>query len=299
VLAEMLTNRGELAEADQQLRAAVALAPLDSRVLVALARSALLSGRLADAAHWATEAARLDPTRASIHRLLCQIHQRRGDQAKVDEELRILAKLTAPVAYYEWPDPFLAEVAQYKRDSASVLQMAQRLIEDGDAADAIARLQEAGGVRAADVRIAILLGKAYVHANDLRRAADTLQRARARDPRQAPVHFELGNLARTEHRLEEAAAHYAEAARLEPNYALAHYQLGLCRRELGDRDGAISAIEQACQCVPQSARVRHLLVQLLWESDRRQEATEHLQQAIRLAPNDPETRRLQDQMRQP
>ncbi len=291
-LAEMLLGRGELDEAERHLHRALNIDPGDSRILLALGRLAFMKGRIDEALRWTSQAAEIDPGRRRIRLLLCQIHQRRGDSDAVDEQLRVLESLPPVTPNYEWPDPLLAEAARFKNNPAETAVHAQQLIDTGHAQEAIALLNEAGGRHAQNVQVAIVLGKAYLRTGDLALAKDTLLFARERDPKQAPVFFELGNLARVTQQHHEAIEHYHEAVRLEPEYAIAYYYLGLSRRELGDAEGAIDALEHACRCVPENARVQRELAKTLWESGRREQATEHLKEALRIAPDDPESRLL-------
>ncbi len=60
-------------------------------------------------------------------------------------------------------------------------------------------------------------------------------KAVSRDPGLADPHFELGNLAATEHRDLEAIREYREAIRLRPDFAAAHYRLAQVYQRVGEK----------------------------------------------------------------
>jgi tetratricopeptide (TPR) repeat protein len=99
------------------------------------------------------------------------------------------------------------------------LQVVTQQIFAGRFNEAIELLQRAGGNDAADARLIVLLGKAYLRSEQFDKAAETLARAREKDPASAPVHFELGNLAMVSGRWNEAADYYRETIRLQPDLA--------------------------------------------------------------------------------
>jgi tetratricopeptide (TPR) repeat protein len=291
--AELLLGQGQLERAEPFVDRALKLAPQDPRVLRAAGQLAFLQNRLDDALTHANAAARADPQRHRIHSLLSQIHQRRGDQAAVEQELKALAA----TADADWPDPLLAEVAPYKRGTTWTLQVAQELIQVGRVYEAIGMLRRLGGKEAKDVRVLIVLGKAYLRIGNTAEAATTLQLAAARDPNQAPLHFEMGNLALVTRRLDEAVQHYREAIRLDKQLGVAQYNLGLCLRQLGDRAGALAAFEETIRVLPENWAAHRDAAALLLDADRPVEAIAHLEKAATLAPRDPVVQRLLEQAR--
>jgi tetratricopeptide (TPR) repeat protein len=261
-----------------------------------MGRLAFMRGRIDEALHWTTQAAQLDPKRRRIRVLLCQIYQQLNDLKAVNEQVAVIDSLPAVSPYYEWPDPLLEEVGRIKHDAAETKLRAQQLIDTGHPQEAIALLSQLGDRKSRDVQLLILLGKAHGRMGDFARAKELLIVARDRDPGQAPVHFELGNLARATGSYEDAVGHYQEAVRLEPGYAIAYYHMSTCCRELGDNDGAIAALQQACRSVPNNLRVRRELVELLWRNGQREHALEQVKEILRLAPNDSETKLLLDRL---
>ncbi len=296
-LAEMLLSRDELREADAHLRLAVAMAPRDSRVLLCMGRLAFMRNKLDEALHWTTQAAQFDPQRRRIRLLICQIQQRRGDEAAVEEQLRILESIPETGSDNEWPDPFLQEIAQYKRGTMWTLQVVTQQIFAGRFNEAIELLQRSGGNDAADARLIVLLGNAYLRSEQFDKAAETLARAREKDPASAPVHFELGNLAMVSARWNEAAEYYRETIRLQPDFSSAHYNLGLCHQRRGEQEQAIAAFCEACRYAPNNFPAHRELAELLLEAGRREEAIAHLKTASKLVPNDPKLLQLIDRER--
>ncbi len=296
-LAEMLLGRGQLQEAERQLNQAELLAPRDSRVLLCLGRLAFLRDQLDEALRRTEDAVQLDPHRRRIRLLLCQILERRGDQEAVEEQLRVLESIPETGAGNEWPDPILAEVSQYKRGIMWTLQVATQQIFAGQIPQAIALLEQAGGQEAADVRIIVLLGKAYLRSEQLDKAEPILQRALEKDPSSAPAHFEMGNLAMVSGRWNDAAEQYRETIRLQPDLAAAHYNLGLYHQHRGEREQAIAAFKKACRHMPTNFPAHRELAQSLLELGQRDEALEHLDSAAKLVPNDPKLLELIERAR--
>jgi tetratricopeptide (TPR) repeat protein len=285
-LSEMLLGRGELKEAEAHLLRAQRLSPNDPRVLLGLGRVALHHGQLDDALRWAENAARLDPQRRPIRTLLCQIHQRRGDEQGLNEQLRLLDSMPEATSDNDWPDPILAEVVKFKRGKAWTLQVATKQIFAGQIPNAIGLLEKAGGRDSDDARIVVLLGKAYLRSDRIDQAQELLEHALTKDSNYAPAHFELGNLAMVTGRWEEAVQRYAEAVRLQPDLAAAHYNLGLCHQRCGDRAQALEAFKHACRYMPSNFPAHREMAEMLLEMGCDAEAREHLEVAVKLDPKD-------------
>jgi tetratricopeptide (TPR) repeat protein len=298
-LAEALMSAGLLDEAADRLRQAVSMAPSDPRIQLARGRLALLRNQLDDARRWTTEAIEQDPNRRVSRLLMCQILQRLGDSDALDEQLRVLDTIPESRSDTEWPDPTLVEVAKYKRGTGWTLQVATRQIFSSQLDEAIALLEKAGGMEAADSRIVVLLGKAYLRGEQLDKAEAALTRAVELDPNYAPAYFELGNLAMVGGRWNDAAKHYREAVRLQPDLAAGHYNLGLFHQFRGESEKAIEAYKLACHYMPSNFPAHRELAEALLEVGRTTEALEHLKEASKLVRDDPKLLGLIERARSP
>lgn len=104
---------------------------------------------------------------------------------------------------------------------------------------------------------AFLLNKGHF-AEAERRAREGLELA----PRQADLHFVLGNAFYGQGRTAAARAAFANAVKLDPDRASARYNLAVVCRDLGDRASAAREASAALRLDPSHARARALLREL-------------------------------------
>lgn len=81
-------------------------------------------------------------------------------------------------------------------------------------------------------------------------------------PRQADLHFVLGNAFSAQGRKDAARAAFANAVKLDPGRASAHYNLAVVCRDLGDRASAAREAAAALRLDPSHTRARALLREL-------------------------------------
>lgn len=282
-LADLYLVTGQLELAERELRTAYAADPAHPRTTLGLAQVAYRTGQYDDALGWAQRALAVAPRRRDIRELLCRIHEQRGDRQAADLELEIVQALPQPRRAAEWDDPFLVEIARYKRGKEWSLLLAQELIAQGRFDEAMQRLDSLGWTSSDDVKIVVMAGKTQLHRGDLDLAESTLQRARKLDERYAPVHFELGNLALVRGRFSEGAAHYKTAVVLQPHFPEAHANLATCFVELNQHATAILFLEVSCRQMPSNPRTHLELARLLTATGRHAEAAKHEAAAKRFA----------------
>jgi tetratricopeptide (TPR) repeat protein len=291
-LAELLLADGQLTEADAQLSEAAHLQPDIPRLSLGLGRLAFLRGRLDEALRHGEWAARAAPNVREVHILLCQVHHSLGDADSAARALRVLQLIPERDPQHNWNEPFLNELAKYKRDTKWKLALAETFMSQGQFRDAIELLKRSDGYEAGDARVLAMIGEGQLHLGDLRSAAASLDAALLKDPGSSLVHFHLGNLAMRSAQWERAIEHYEEAVRLQHNLAPAYLNLALCQHQLGDQDGSIAALQRACDLIPHDVRVRQALADVLSQAGRQDESLHHLERAAALAPNDPLTKSL-------
>jgi tetratricopeptide (TPR) repeat protein len=281
--AEVLLAIGRVNDAEHVYRAVYAGDPEHPRTLLGLARISFLRGQLEEALTWTQRAVRAAPQRRDARELLCQIHSRLGDQAAAAVQLEIMEALPKPRRGQEWDDPFMVEVARYKRGKEWIALLAQEWIAVGRPNRALELLGTLGAEQSPDVRVVLLVGKAHLHQRAFDKAERVLERAKELDDSMAPVHFELGNLALLRGRFAEAKVHYRAALARQPEFPAALVNLGQCLQRLGDREGAIRALREGCRQHPLNPRAQQELAALLKDAGREKEAAEHLAAAARFA----------------
>jgi tetratricopeptide (TPR) repeat protein len=123
------------------------------------------------------------------------------------------------------------------------------------------------------------------------RAAEAVARfeaALASGPDDVGIRANLGRSLLQLKRFDEAAAQYREVIRLQPDYAEAHNSLGLALQGLGRAADAISEHEAALRLKPDYAEAHNCLGNALYGLGRLEEATTHYQAALRIRPDYPE-----------
>ena len=100
---------------------------------------------------------------------------------------------------------------------------------------------------------------------DATQAERLLARALELDANQAAAHDALGNVLRTQERLDAALASFQRALRLEPQRVSALSNMGLCLRDLGRYDEARALLERATRLDPAEPTIATNLAALLFD----------------------------------
>ncbi|MDA8049270.1 MAG: tetratricopeptide repeat protein [Rhodospirillales bacterium] len=134
----------------------------------------------------------------------------------------------------------------------------------------------------------INLARISAAAGNLAGAENSFRAARALDPANADIHYDLGLVLARLGRQEEAAQSYRAAIRLAPEYAAAHNNLASALDALGRPEEAEFHYRAAIACQPHLAEPHANLGALLSRLGRPEEAQACLRQALALAPDFPE-----------
>jgi tetratricopeptide (TPR) repeat protein len=113
----------------------------------------------------------------------------------------------------------------------------------------------------------VLLAAYYIQARDYVRAQENLNRALAKDPKNAGALFQQGVLDLSTGRPAAAATHLETAARLDPKNPLPYLNLGIARIQLQEVREAIAPLRRALALKGDIAVGRMLLAQALAASD--------------------------------
>ncbi len=149
-----------------------------------------------------------------------------------------------------------------------LLNRGARLLEQGQAEQAISYLERANELSAGDAAVLINLGGAYVMAGRHRDAVPVLEKARDIEPHNAMIWINLGAaylgnpVIATKEQQMQAIQAFEQALELNPAAPNVHYNLGLVFVDRGETDLAVAAFRQALQTNPFDSDARYWLRKL-------------------------------------
>jgi tetratricopeptide (TPR) repeat protein len=161
--------------------------------------------------------------------------------------------------------------------SRRLLNRGARLLEEGQAEEAISYLERANELSTENAAILINLGGAYIMAGRHRDAVPVLERARNVEPDNAMIWTNLGAaylgnpVIATEQQQLRAIGAFEKALELNPSAPNVHYNLGLIFVDRGEFDLAVPAFRQALQTNPFDSDARHWLQRLQAEEEGKRE----------------------------
>jgi len=112
-----------------------------------------------------------------------------------------------------------------------------------------------------------------------------IERALARDPRAAAIHFNRGNILQGLNRPAEALASYDQVLVLMPQNAAAHYNRGVILQKLGRHEAALASYDRALAIEPADAEVLTNRGIALYELRRYEEALASYDRALAIKPD--------------
>ena len=288
-LAEVLFLQGRLDEAEHHFHSVANAGTADARAHLGLARLAQRRGALQDALHHLEHPVASPLTRKAALTMRAEVHQLLGAVKDASAD-RILA--AAQPEDPPWPDPMVEEVERLKVGVEARLALAEQLLQQERAGEALELLEDTTRVAPASDAVYLALGHALLRMNEPARAERALRHAVELGPAAAEAHFQLGNALFLQEQVKPAAESFRTAIRCNPAHALAHYNVGHCLLRQGDRPGAIAAFREALRYRPNYADAHINLGDLLAQDGKYGEAIEHLEDALRMAPADERARRL-------
>jgi tetratricopeptide (TPR) repeat protein len=288
-LGELLLELGRFEEADGEFRTALQTNPDDARAHLGLAR---VENQRDDPAASLThlERAAADPhARKAATLLMAEVHQRLGDRAAAERDLRSANDLPADGP---WPDPLVQEASGAATGQLVLLAHANQLLMEDHVPEAVALVQEILHDYPKADRAWFLLGKGLMRENNLSGAETALREATRLAPAADEYQYDLGTVLFSRGQPGAAADCFRKATELKPDFARAYYNLGHCLKQLGDRDGAMTAFRNAVRSEPRLAAAHANLGELLAQMGRIDEALIHLRQAVQYEPSDAHARKL-------
>lgn len=257
-LAEVLLERGRVAEAEEAAAAVVRRWPRDPRAGLVLARAA------AERGDWMTVVTRTDPIRedpAARKRaalLRADAFRRLGRSSEADAEAIRAASLPADTG----TDRYIDEVERLKVGAETDLLRGTQLLNARRPAEAVAVLQRAVANSRNPNRARVLLGRAFNEMGEWTAARRILVEAVSADPGAVEAWFQLGYAHFRLGEPRDAADCFERVVALKPDHALGYYNLGHARKAMDHRQAAIAAFEAALRCRPDHEPSRQALADL-------------------------------------
>jgi tetratricopeptide (TPR) repeat protein len=258
-LAEVLLDRGRVAEAEEAARPVADRRAWDPRAGLVLARAA------ADRGDWAavlerTEPIRNEPTARKRATLLrADALRRLGRTADADAEA---ARAAGMPDDEDWDDRYVREVERLQVGRKADLQQGALLLNAGRPAEAAAFLQRAVAKSKNPTPARLLLASALNQANDPAAARALAAEVLRTDPDSVEGWLQLGVAQLLLGDPQAAAESFERVVKLKPDYADGHLKLGHARKGLGDRSGAEKEYEAALRCRPDYEAARKALAEL-------------------------------------
>jgi tetratricopeptide (TPR) repeat protein len=258
-LAEVLLDRGRVAEAEEAVQPVAEKRAWDPRAGLVLARIAAESG------DWAAVLTRTEPLRnepAARKRatlLRADALRRLGRTAEADAEAARAGELPEDEL---WNDRYVKEVQDLQVGGDRDFRQGAMLLNAGQPVEAIAALQQAAAKSKNPTPARLLLARALNQARDpvaARAVATEVVRA---DAGSVEGWFQLGVAQFHTDDAQAAAESFERVVKLKPDHALGYFNLGHARKKLGDRPKAEAAFEAALRCRPDHEPSRQVLAEL-------------------------------------
>jgi tetratricopeptide (TPR) repeat protein len=282
----LLADTGDAPKAAEQFRQVLALLPYRSWPHVALAQALAKSGN-PEAKKEYQEALRLDPDSRNAHLGLGALFLAEGDPMQASIQYQAALRVNPEDAKalvgegYVWftqgKDAEAADAYEHAlRNSPSMVEAHDRfgelLLRQGATEKAISHLREAVQLDFAYVDAHVKLGEAYEAQSEPELALEQYITAAAVDPdqlqryyglvanllnrtgRHGAAELALGDAFSSQHKWNEAAAHYAEAVKTTPGIAEFHLRLATALHNLGRDSQAQAELSIALRLDPNLAR---------------------------------------------
>ena len=294
-LGEVLLECGSADEAEKNFQAVLEYDPDNPRAELGLGRVAYARSNWTDSAAHLKRAAERAPGVRATHAMLAEVYQRLGDSKAAQQELSRVAETSDNAV---WPDPYQEAVEKLKIGIDARLNLAQGLLQQGRAAQAVPIVEELVRSRPDSEAVHLAYGRLLLKMSTPAAAAEEFRQAIRLRPASLTAQTELGQVLERQGKFREAADCYRAAVRLKPLDAASHHRLGICLQRLGDKNGAIGELRTAVKCKPDLVEARRNLAELLAETGEFAEATAHLEDALRLDPADDAARKVLSRMRE-
>jgi tetratricopeptide (TPR) repeat protein len=294
LLVETLLTQGELDEAENHLRYAVARAADDPRGrfawgLLHAARQDWAAAR--DAMLGCVDS---PYARQKAATQLAALGQRLNDPMNADKYRKQAALLPPDRA---WVDVYIAEYLPWGVKKQSRFRLVEYLESTDRLGEAAKILLEMTEQYPNDCMAFLELGKVLGRQGQFAQAEALLRTARRLAPEKLQTHYFLGLVlfmqgemlarggqdSRAEEMYRQAAELIRQALAIKPDYGVALMVLGRSLQRLGRRDEALGALREAARCNPEHGEIPFRLAEVLAETGQHAEACHHLERALQIA----------------
>jgi tetratricopeptide (TPR) repeat protein len=293
LLADTLLGLGRADEAERHYARLADHPEVEARAQLGLARIALGRDDLSKALAHARRAAGADAMLRGPVELLAAIYLRQGDpEAAGREQNRLMELSNSP-----WHDSYLDEVMRLNVGLSPRLELAQRLLNQGQGEEAAKILEEVIADHPDSVPARLSLFRARLQLRQWAAAQVAAEQALRLNQDDALAWADLGTALGLQGQWDQAASCYMRSIRLNPQDGDTPYQLAFCHLHRGDRAAAERAFRESVRLRPHFAAGWRELGRMLSDRQENAEAETCLRRAVELAPADEVARELLNDVR--
>jgi tetratricopeptide (TPR) repeat protein len=249
------------------------------------------------------EAAALWPENATVHAVLGNILQAKGDPEAADcfrTALNLdpnnatahngLGVMLAKAERMDEALPHLRKAVAANADSSDTQQwLTECLLKAGDHEGALLAAREVVRLKPVASHSHYLIGRCYFELSNFELALKHQREAVRIDPNKGALHNNLAVTLTYLRRWKEAEVEYREAIRIKPTEALNWFGLGVTQYETDDDLAAVASITEAVRLAPKLARAHMSLGHALYRSGKSKYlALLSYLKAVELEPENPE-----------
>ncbi|HUY35433.1 MAG TPA: FkbM family methyltransferase [Pirellulales bacterium] len=299
-LARRAHQSGDLEQAVQRYRQALAVDPNHAQSWYLLGAACQTLGRLDEAAAALQQALAIQPRHAESRNHLGVVL---GQQGRLDEAMasfrqalelkpgdpEVLNNLGLTLLKQDHKDEAeraFREILRLKPDDVKARRSLHDLLRAaGRVEELVASQREAVGNQADSVPARMELAVTLLDRRRPDEAALILEEVLRLKPDAAEAHNNLGMARAAAGRREDAIACYRRAVAIKPDFAQAHNNLGIALRQQGQLEAAVASCREAVRLRPDLPEGHNNLGSALEESGRMDEAVASLAEALRLRPD--------------
>jgi tetratricopeptide (TPR) repeat protein len=286
-LAEALLERGQLDQAEAQLKFVLERDPGEPRALLAMGQLAIARGQNAEARRDLERSRNYAPRVKRTHVLLASVYGRLGEKALADQANVRAQELPER---FSWGDDLAAEVDDVRTGRTAWLDQADLLTSLGRTTDSINLLRKTVNTYPDSARGWLSLGMVLQMENRLAESEFALRKAIELDPKRVEPYGVLGYAQLKRGAIKEAETNARKSIELQPTYADGYMTLGMSLLQQNRTAEAIVALRSAVQHRPSMASGHVALADALSRIGQIQEAMLSLRRAVELEPNNPSVR---------
>lgn len=292
-LAQAFWERGRFAESTNVLRSLLGAVPDHAAARLELARISLATGSLEGLPTLLAPCLTNPYTARPAHLLLGQVLLRTGQPEAAARHAQWGATLPKP---FDWPDPFLRQVQEMRRDGRKMAEQANQLLTQKRLPEAESLLTNLLARRPEDGEGLLLLGRIRLQQRRCDEAEALFERFLGQRSDSPNGWVQLGMARYCQSRWADAAIAFEQAVQRKSDFAQAHFNLGLARSRLGDSVGAMASFREALRCSPGDAGTHASLAEELFRAGDIPQAIQQVNQALSLEPKHPRARALRDRL---